>query len=233
MGYTTEFAGAFKVTPMVSSDIALRMNLWLGSRHYIRQKPIDMEDETLFGNPGKHGEYIIPSLKNSIAKVSRNGWDLVVAPWAISECGEETPWINGTASPTDEQITKFSMSYNTCPGKVPSLWSDFILVSDFENDCSWLMWNDSEKAYKMAAWGQFLWKVFQAMDYIVEGTISAAGEDDDDRWHMTAAKGSFFVDESGYGCPTYDMEAQAAWERSRKQGYKKAKENMFPPISID
>lgn len=233
MGYTTEFAGAFKVAPMVSNDIALRINLWLGSRHYIRQKAIDMEDKTLFGYPGKHGEYIIPSLKNAIAKMRRDGWDLTIAPWAISEYDEEPSWINGTVSPTDKQIVDFSMKYNTCPGKIPSLWSNFILVSDFENDCSWLMWDGAEKAYEMAAWGQFLWKVFRAMDYIVEGTICAAGEDDDDRWHMTAGKDSFFVDESGYGCPTYDTEAQAAWERSRKQGYKKAKANTLPPLSID
>lgn len=36
MGYTTEFRGAFRITPKVDPILACRLNLWLGSRHYIR-----------------------------------------------------------------------------------------------------------------------------------------------------------------------------------------------------
>lgn len=219
MGYFTDFKGAFRVTPIVSTEVALRINLWLNSRHYTRPMPQDLEDETLFGKPGKHGEFIMPSLRNALAKMQEEGLDPVVVPWAIRENYEDIIRPDYSSLSHAEQA-KWTMDFNECPGKVPSLWSDFMLVSDHKNNCSWLMWNDSDKAYSMASWGEFLWKVLQAMDYLVEGTMCAQGEDDSDFWYMQASKESFAVVYET-GVPTYQQESQAALERSEKIGKQK------------
>lgn len=61
MGYTTEFRGAFRITPKVDAVLACRLNLWLNSRHFKRTFDVaNAEDTTLFGKPGDHGEFVMP-----------------------------------------------------------------------------------------------------------------------------------------------------------------------------
>lgn len=220
MGYYTEFAGAFKITPIVDPEVALRINLWLRSRHYIRPFPDDLEDQTLFGKTGTNGEYIIPSFSAALLDMQKKNWIPTIAPWAISETEDffyETKML---------LLKKFIHNYNTCPGIIPSLWSDFVLIQDPNLGCSWLRWNESDNAQKMEKWGNILWKIFRAMGYFCEGTIEGTGEDEGDIWYMTADANSFRIG-SGKANPTYEKESRTAWEKSETWGKIPQKEIPF------
>ena len=85
MGYTTDFRGAFRITPKVDPILACRLNLWLGSRHYIRAFDAkNAEDTTLFGIPGEHGEFIMPSLRKAFEHTVRQGYNPLIAVHMIN-----------------------------------------------------------------------------------------------------------------------------------------------------
>ena len=220
MGYTTIFTGAFKVTPIVEIETTMRLNLWLNSRHYMRAFPKESElmDKTIFGSAGEKGQFIMPSLSLAKAQLIKRGIDPTIAPWLLYDSEDDMPVPKITGKSSDETahlIAELCVKYNTPPGSLPSLHSDFMIVQDPQHQCSWLMWNQSEKSYKLKLWGEFLWWLLLELGYTAEGTISARGEDADDRWHMISTENSFCV-YNGFGKPTYDKEAKAAMKQSEK-----------------
>lgn len=220
MGYTTIFKGAFKVTPIVEIETVMRLNLWLNSRHYTRAFPKESElmDKTIFGSAGEKGQFIIPSLSLAKERLIKSGIDPTIAPWLLYNSEDDMPvpgFLGGNSDETAHLIAEASAKYSTPPGLLPSLYSDFIIVQDPQHQCSWLMWNQSEKSYKMELWGEFLWWLLLKLGYTTEGIISAKGEDADDQWHMTATQNSFCV-YNGFGSPTYDKESKAAMKQSEK-----------------
>lgn len=221
MGYSTEFDGAFKVTPMVETETAMRLDLWLNSRHYIRKFPKESElmDRTIFGSAGEKGQYIMPSLFKAKEQLIQKGINPEIVPWMLCHHETEDDIVQECSQDNTKEIMEvyadITKRYNTTPVSIPSLWSNFFIVQDPDRQCSWVMWDSSEKSHQMQAWGEFLWWLLLEMGYTMEGTINARGEDPTDLWHMTASKQAFLTFR-GFGHETYAKEANDAIEKSRK-----------------
>lgn len=183
MGYTTEFRGAFRVTPQVEPAVAIRLNFWLNCRHWKRPIPNQTDnllDLTLFGSPGKNGQYVMPSIIEAIKKAK---YDPTLAPRGLWEDEKNETFI---AFQKECGWRNFGDLYNYEPKGIPSLWSDINVIPDPIQKCSWLMWNQSDKAYEMDFWFSLITQILVKLGYQVEGHILAQGEDMADKWGLEA-----------------------------------------------
>lgn len=111
MGYTTEFRGAFRITPKVDAVLACRLNLWLNSRHFKRTFDVaNAEDTALFGKPGDHGEFVMPSLRKAVQHTIQQGYNPLIAVHMINADDD-------FRALSDEEMCV----YNEMPGDIPSL----------------------------------------------------------------------------------------------------------------
>ncbi|MBD5585151.1 MAG: hypothetical protein HDQ88_08715 [Clostridia bacterium] len=85
-----------------------------------------------------------------------------------------------------------------------SLWSDVKIYQGY--DCSYLAWDESEKAYEMGVWFEFLVNLLTKMGYACKGIVKAQGENDDDRWTVVCEDGTVKIDDSHDKAPTYEKE---------------------------
>lgn len=221
MGYTTEFRGAFRITPKVDPILACRLNLWLGSRHYIRAFDAkNAEDTTLFGKPGEHGEFIMPSLRKAFEHTVRQGYNPLIAVHMINI--DDFFWPNG-----DKEVR----SYNDTPGDIPSLWSHIYIVNSLQANESFLMWNGAEKARCLDYWIALIAGFLLGCGFKVEGCIAAQGEDTGDVWSMTFYNGRFDT-HRGWMEPTYEKESAEAEQNSREEAKKTIPENLVKVINM-
>ena len=215
MGYSTEFRGAFRITPKVDAVLACRLNLWLSSRHYMRTfDAANAEDTTLFGKPGDHGEFIMPSLRQAVQYTVQQGYNPLIAVHMIN---------------ADDDIRSLSdmevRAYNDTPESIPSLWSHIVIVNSLKKDESFLVWNGAEKSHYLEEWIERVSGFLYRCGYLVEGCIAAQGEDTDDIWSMSFFDGRFETHQ-GWMDPTYERESTAAERNSRKEAKKTIPENL-------
>lgn len=215
MGYTTEFRGAFRITPKVDAVLACRLNLWLNSRHFKRTFDVaNAEDTTLFGKPGDHGEFVMPSLRKAVQHTIQQGYNPLIAVHMINADDD-------FRALSDEEMRV----YNEMPGDIPSLWSDILIINSTKEDESFLTWNGSEKSRHLDEWIKRVAGFLHQCGYQVEGCIAAQGEDAGDIWSMTFCDGRFDVHRHWMN-PTYEKESAAAEQSSREAAKKTIPENI-------
>lgn len=188
MGYSTDFKGAFRITPKVDTALACRLNLWFNSRHFKRHpfmeaKGIEASDDNLlFGKSSPNFMYFMPSLKQAVDNLIATGVNPTLAPHLLGNTIQDYRTENLF---THENITpELNEAYNTTPGNIPSLWSNLYIINDPDHDVSYLSWNQSEKSYSMAQWMMAIVNLLQMLNYHVDGIIEAQGEEQDDHWFM-------------------------------------------------
>lgn len=190
MGYQTEFYGAFRIFPKLDPGFACRLNLWFNCRHYQRAVKMaisehaanDISDITLFGTPGKHNEFLMPSFRQAVDNLIYERINPVLAPHLMGTMGRDYIADNpfSTATLTEEE----QIAYNSTPENIPSLWSNIIIVNDPDANCSYLGWDQVEKSYNMETWFRCVINLLQTLNYTVDGRVCAEGEDPDDIWYM-------------------------------------------------
>jgi len=73
------------------------------------------------------------------------------------------------------------VNYNEPPSTQPSLWCQWIPTDDGMS----IEWDGGEKAYEMDKWITYLIdKILKPRGYVLNGEVSAQGEEFDDRWQM-------------------------------------------------
>lgn len=191
MGTNTEFTGAIRITPRVEQSLADRICQFLNIRHMKRDVQAlhmlyptvaDRRPHSLFddGDFGDEGALFIPTLTKDI------GPDML-----LSSCMPEG------------LIDHLSMNHQ--PEPCPSLYCDLELVHDPNCDCSYLGWNEEEKAYCIAAWIEFFAVHLTNRGYHLDGQMFACVEGGMSFYQITVADSSVRVD---YFVPdtTYESE---------------------------
>lgn len=235
MGYQTEFFGAFCITPKLDPTFACRLNLWLNSRHYQRIIGVtipehagdDINDITLFGTPGRHNEFYMPSFKQATANLIQEGINPVLAPHLMGTTYQDN--LSDGLSSCPNLTVDCQLAYNSTPENIPSLWSNIILVNDPDQDCSYLGWNQTEKSYKMKTWFNSVIRLLQRLHYEVNGRICAYGEDPDDIWGMEISpQNDLIIFSEPSKEPLYQNEFMAAMEHSLTAAKKQRLNKKFP-----
>lgn len=169
MGYTTYFMGAISIDPPLNQDEIDYLHDFAQSRRMNRTGGPYIAD------PGNdHGQY-------------------------------GTPFGGGrTREPKDQLI-----DYNQPPDGQPGLWCQWIPEDD---DGVALIWDEGEKFYNSVLWMEYLIEHFLkpgakaskdpsaveqderiknfTFDHVLNGTIYASGEDDDDKWKLVVSDNS-------------------------------------------
>lgn len=169
MGYSTFFTGAIKVTPKIDPLTCTNLNVWLSMRHCKTYERPDVQaglsdrawepDGPKIPSPNK----IVEAFVTKHPKASGFGFDEI----------SNYVWV-------PEPETRSVNDYNTEGFPNVSLWSDVRIYQG--TDCSYLAWDESEKAYGMERWFAILVELLAGMGYVCEGVVSAQGENYDDRW---------------------------------------------------
>lgn len=164
MGTYTEFSGAIRIVPQVEPELAARFSKYFNIRHMRRDLDTLMaehpnkEDRTarsLMGDGefGPEGLYYLPVETSEVSAALR----------AAFVGGEEMP-IEGI---------RHQMDTNYPPQGAPSLYCDMILVPATDGSCSYLAWNQSEKAYSFPDWFRLIAKLLIPLGYHLDGKMLA------------------------------------------------------------
>lgn len=162
MGTHTDFSGAIQIKPRIQEPLASKLAEWLELRHMRRDVstleklyPTEAERKvhTLFddGDFGEEGEFYIPDITK----------DLDLRAFDEGELPE------GLAN---------TMETNYPPKNCPNLYSDLALVHSEDGSCSYLGWNDAEKAYDIPKWLELLAGYLIPRGYHMNGTMFASVE---------------------------------------------------------
>lgn len=143
--------GQLKIPRMSTHDIAA-INLFFGIRHHkhilsdlILSYGITEADNTLFGDYGIDGEYIIPSITRHLQlldTVPHLCDAITTQDMDIHERNAEKSLRNCLLG----DPRKFSTYYNSPAGHCPQLYLNFHIYNHFADpDYSYLVWNGIEK----------------------------------------------------------------------------------------
>lgn len=173
MGYSTFFDGAIKVMPKVDPSTCKNLNVWLNMRHCKSYERPDVQADFSDRAWEPDGPKI-PSPDKLIEEfVSKHPKASVFPADEISNY----VWV---PEPKTKAKPMNVNNYNTEGFPGVSLWSNLRIYQD--TDCSYIAWDESEKAYGMDRWFAILVEVLSNIGYKCEGIVRAQGEDYDDRW---------------------------------------------------
>lgn len=163
MGTHTDFQGAIRIQPRLDSGLAERMDDFFSIRHMRRDVSSleerypaaeDCKPRSLLGdgNFGPEGEFFLPTeVRDLSIKVEKDGKALV------------------------EGICDH-MDLNAPPKGCPSLYCDLDLVQPPEDNCTYLVWNEAEKAYYITEWIELIAKLLVPLGYNLDGQLFACVE---------------------------------------------------------
>lgn len=193
MGYSTFFTGAIKVTPKIDPLTCTNLNVWLNMRHC---RTNELPGVTA-GYPDKAWEPDGPRIPSPSILV-----DTFVAkhPKASVFAFDE---ISSYLWPPEPPLGSADDYNATCEPNI-SLWSNLKIYQGA--DCSYLAWDEGEKAYGMDDWFAFMVKLLSGMGYECEGVLRAQGEDYDDRWTLVCENGECRRTPGHEMEPTYEAE---------------------------
>jgi len=152
MGYDTNFAGSFKVTPLLEEKHAAYVNQFSETRRMKRYPDIavNMEDP----------------LREAVGL----------------PIGEEAEYFVGGLGPFGQSRDVSIEEYNTPPSSQPGLWCQWVCESSGSEDHSLVSWDRGEKFYEYVEWLEYLVERFFApWGYKLNGEVRYFGEDDEDR----------------------------------------------------
>lgn len=163
MGTQTDFSGAIRITPCVDEVLADRLNSFMNIRHMKRnvrklhalypelayRKPLSLFND---GDFGEEGALFMPIETTDLNR-------------ELNACCGELP----------EGLTD-ALSVNTPPKPCPSLYCDLVLLSDPNANCSYLGWNQAEKAYHVADWIELIAGWLVKRGYHLDGKMFAVVE---------------------------------------------------------
>lgn len=180
MGTNTDFTGAIRITPRVEQTLADRICQFLNIRHMRRdvaalhdlyptieaRKPHSLFDD---GDFGVDGALFIPTLTKDID--------------SAMQCSTDMP----------EGLID-QLSINQPPEPCPSLYCDLELVHDRVENCSYIGWNEQEKAYCISTWVEFFAEHLCDRGYHLDGQMFACVEGGMSFYQITVADRSVRVD---------------------------------------
>jgi hypothetical protein len=158
MGYTTDFSGAFDVTPPLTASHAAYLNKFSETR---RMKRIGSEEGigNRLADPDFQGE------EGDIRKV-------VDLPWGVD--GE---FFVGGLGFAGQDRDKTVIDSNVPPRTQPGLWCQWVPSADGSH----IEWNGAEKFYDYVAWLQYIIDNFlKRWGYTLNGEVEWQGEDSSD-----------------------------------------------------
>lgn len=200
MGYSTFFTGAVRIIPKPSPETFVKINMFLSMRHCKTLETVDEYRRLLTHKAWKpDGPAIMDPAK--IIEETRNSLPNI-KDWPIERIA---PFVDGDPTPTfvyNNMPANFPKDYSTelFPGL--SLYSDIRLYPG--DDCAYLAWDQSEKAYDMDKWFGLILGYLKSAGFDFDGVVHAQGEDYDDRWTIVAKDGSIDVVPGFIKEPTYD-----------------------------
>lgn len=204
MGYSTFFTGAIKVTPKVDHETVINLNAYFHQRHH-------------------HG-MDLPEVQNLMSKKAwePNGPGVADIQPYIDDFKDKHPMAKDH---TDDFISSFiwvpeietkmsnftkpenySALYNHERDPRRSLWSDIKLYQS--DDCTYIAWDNSEKAYAMGEWFTHAVKILKNLGYNCNGTVRAQGEEEDDRWTVYVENNNTKIFEDHKLPPTHNDKIQ-------------------------
>lgn len=202
MGYNTFFEGAIKITPAVDDILLININMWLSMRHHkaleqpnyqaILTKKAWEPDGPSIMDP----EQAIHDFQTRFPKFK------TLSDAAISA----NMWIDPQPDNTVVCESNNPMDYNYPGYPYISLWSDLKLYP--QTDCTYLAWDDSEKAYEMDKWFGFMVSILSSMGYTCNGVVHAQGEEYEDKWTIHVNDNDIAIQTGFYGEPTHVKELQ-------------------------
>lgn len=160
MGYSTDFYGSFKISPVMDPKHIAYINEFSRTR---RMGRLESEAEKL-SDPlrravelpiGANGAFFVGSGDNN--------------PDRVKEKGDS----NFAGQQHDNSI----IDYNRPPGTQPSLWCQWVITEDGK----FFKWDDGEKFYEYVEWLQYIIDNFLIpWGYVLNGEINWEGEEQGD-----------------------------------------------------
>lgn len=170
--------GQLRISRMSKREIAA-MNLFFGIRHHKHivndlkaNYGITEEDNTLFGEFGEDGEYIIPSISRylQLLDVSPHLYDAITTQdMDIHESDAEKSLRSCFAKDPD----KISTYYSSPAGQCPQLYLNFHIYNHHSDpDYSYLIWNGIEKNnYDLKRAICYIECILERMGYTIEAGV--------------------------------------------------------------
>lgn len=179
-----EIIGQIKIGRLTERQTAA-VNAWLGVRHFkhspyaIERLKLSKEENTLFGEFGVDGEFVIPN----ISKCVEQGRGVTSFAIRTSEefLSHEKRCIEAEGGKANDLLIKWPDmdTGNTPPSECPELWLDFVVFSPEGEDYSILAGNETD-TYCDEDSIRYIGSVLEKLgSKLIEGTIGIHSFEDD------------------------------------------------------
>lgn len=194
MGYSTFFKGAIKITPRLSDKDVIYINTFLSMRHHQGlENPEVKKDFTIQAWPDINETFkaqFIPDPKPYLQE-RRDILEKYFNAHGQSDVDISTEII--VDIPKGFPDSSIIHQYNSVQEPYFSLWSNLRLYQ--AKNCTYLAWDESEKAYNMYDWFTFMGDVIHILypDAVFSGCVKAQGEDPSDKWTVEVIDNTIYI----------------------------------------
>lgn len=178
-------SGQLRLTRMNDRDVTA-LNLFFAIRHYKHphiDQMVDMlgynitpEDNTLFGEYGEDGEFLIPSICRHAALERINP---AAKEWIRSDDVEAHEALCEEHLKIAQSVEYFAKNINGTPGSCPLLWLNYRVWNPEGDQYTYLTWDRGEKTYDVYWALLYISTILERMNpdyHFIEGSMACDNE---------------------------------------------------------